>query len=201
MGITFKSDLEARDAGEIFDQISQRQTAALMFHIQMADYFDFLGLIGYKRLHTHQYLCETKENIHIREYYINHHGKLLPGTFSGEVKVIPMAWLTANRMSVGRATKQKAVEDGFNQYYEWESETKAVYEKYSTALRENGCAADAIFVDKLVEDVGKELENVECIILELISVGYDMSYIVESQKEICEKYKNGGHINVFEGKT
>lgn len=44
-------------------------------------------------------------------------------------------------------------------------------------------------MDCLVEDVDKELKKVERIILDLISTGYDMVYIVESQKEIHDKYK------------
>ena len=187
--MNFKSNVEAQTVEEIYNEINFRQIAALMFHRQMSDYFDFLGLRGYKRLHEYQYLCESRENLRVSRYYINHHGKLLSDSFSGEVKMIPAAWLTANRISVGKATKQKAVEDGFNTYHSWEAETKAVYEKYAARLREAGHEADAIFVDYLVEDVDKELKNVERIIIELISTGYDMVYIVESQKEIHDKYK------------
>lgn len=188
--INFKSNVEAQTVEEIYNEINFRQIAALMFHRQMSDYFDFLGLRGYKRLHEYQYLCESKENLRVSRYYINHHGKLLFDSFSGEVKMIPAAWLTANRISVGRATKQKAVEDGFNAYHAWEAETKTVYERYAVKLRETGHEADAIFVDCLVKDVDKELKKVERIILDLISTGYDMIYIVESQKEIHDKYKN-----------
>ena len=107
----------------------------------------------------------------------------------GEVKMIPATWVNANRISVGKSTKQKAVEDGFNAYHSWETETKAVYEKYAEKLRESGYESDAIFVDRFVEDVDKELKNVEHIVIDLISTGYDMIYIVESQKELHDKYK------------
>ena len=168
--IQFKSNMDANTAEEIFAQIKNRQIAALMFHGQMADYFDFLSLHGYKRLH---------------EY----HGKLLQEGFDGDIRAIPDAWLTANRMAVGKSTKQKAVEDGFNSYREWESGTKAAYERYAAQLRELGNEADALFVDCLVKDVDHELKCLDRIILDLISAGYDMVYIVESQKEIHDKYK------------
>lgn len=187
--INFKSNMDANTAEEIFAQIKNRQIAALMFHGQMADYFDFLSLHGYKRLHEYQYFTESAEFRRISRYYINHHGKLLPEGFEGEINPIPAAWLTANRMAVGKSTKQKAVEDGFNQYREWESGTKATYERYAARLRELGHEADAIFVDGLVEDVDHELKCLDRIILDLISAGYDMVYIVESQKVIHDKYK------------
>lgn len=187
--ITFKSNLEVKTLDEIYNEINSRQIVALMFHRQMADYFDFLGLRGYKRLHEYQYLCESKENLSLSRYYINHHGKILSDNVRGEVKMIPATWVNANRISVGKSTKQKAVEDGFNAYHSWETETKAVYEKYAAKLRESGYESDAIFVDRFVEDVDKELKNVEHIVIDLISTGYDMIYIVESQKELHDKYK------------
>lgn len=187
--ITFKSNLDVQTVEDIFSEISARQIAALMFHSQMADYFDFLGLQGYKRLHEYQYFEESAGWRRVCRYYINHHGKLIPDRFKGEVKVIPETWETANRMSVGKSTKQKAIEDGFNQYQAWEAETKVVYERYAAQLRETGKIADAIFVDGLVEDVNCELKKVERMILNLISAGYDMVYVVESQEKIHEKYK------------
>lgn len=188
--IQFKSNMDAATVEEIFAQIKSRQIAALMFHGQMAEYFDFLSLHGYKRLHEYRYFDESVEFRKTCRYYINHHGRLIPGDFSGQIKSIPDAWLTANRMSVGKSTKQKAVEDGFNQYREWESDTKAVYERYASRLREMGNEADAIFVDRLVKGVDHELKCLDRIILDLISAGYDMVYIVESQGELHDKYKN-----------
>ncbi len=187
--INFKSNMDVSAAEEIFAQMKNRQIAALMFHGQMAEYFDFLSLHGYKRLHEYQYFAESAEFRHISRYYINHHGKLLPEGFDGDIRAIPDAWITANRMAVGKSTKQKAVEDGFNMYREWESGTKAAYERYAARLRELGHEADALFVDCLVKDVDHELKRLDRIILDLISAGYDMVYIVESQKAIHDKYK------------
>lgn len=187
--INYKSKKEVSTVEEIYSEISARQTAALMFHSQMSDYFDFLNLHGYKRLHEYQYYSESIERRNISMYYINHHGKLIKDTFSGDIQAIPAAWFTANRISVGKGTKQKAVEDGFNEYREWEMETKEIYSHYSHMLREMGEEADAIFVDCLVEDVDKELKQLDRIILDLISCGYDMTYIVDSQKKMHDKYK------------
>lgn len=173
----------------IFSEINARMIAALMFHDQMADYFDFMGMKGYKRLHEYQYFSESMERKKVNQYYINHHNKLIPNTYSGQVEVIPENWQTANRISVGKSTKQKGIEDGFNQYHEWEAETKSLYEHYASKLRETGSVADAIMVEKLVEDVDNELKKLERIIVDLISSGYDMVYITESQQSIHDKYK------------
>lgn len=187
--IEFKNKMDVSTPEEIFSEINNRFIGAIMMHGQFADYFDFLGLRGYKHLHEYQHLAESIERRKVCKYYINHHNALIKEGFSGEVNVIPDAWYTAKRLSVGKSTKQKAVEDGFLEYHNWESETKSVYEKYAQKLRETGSVADAIFVEKLVEDVSAELKTVEQMISDLISTGYDMVYITENQSEIHEKYK------------
>ena len=187
--IGFKSKMDVSTPEEIFSEINNRFIGAIMMHGQFADYFDFLGLRGYKHLHEYQHLAESIERRKVCRYYINHHNALIKEDFSGEVNIIPDAWYTAKRLSVGKSTKQKEVEDGFIEYHNWESETKSVYEKYAQKLRETGAVADAIFVEKLVKDVSAELKTVERMISDLISVGYDMVYITEIQPEIQEKYK------------
>lgn len=187
--ITFESNRDVSSVESIFSEINARMIAALMFHDQMSDYFDFLGMKGYKKLHEYQYFSESMERKKINQYYINHHNKLIPNTYSGQVAMIPENWQTANRISVGKSTKQKGIEDGFNQYHEWEAETKSLYEHYSSQLREMGAVADAIMVEKLVEDVDNELKKLEKIVVDLISSGYDMVYITESQQGIHDKYR------------
>ena len=199
--IAFRSKMDVKSVDDVFAEINARQIAALMMHDQMADYFDFLGLSGYKRLHLYQYFTESKERRDVAHYYINHHGKLIPDRFEGNVQMIPESWRSANRMSVGKSTKQKAVEDGFSVYLGWEQATKDVYQKYATALREQGYVADAIFVDRLVEDVDNELERLERIITDLITSGYDPVYILESQKELHDKYKKKMRGGVKHGST
>ena len=187
--ITFKSKKDVSSVESIFSEINARMIAALMLHDQMADYFDFLGMKGYKRLHEYQYFSESLERKKLNQYYINHHNKLIPDIYSGQVAVIPENWITANRISVGKSTKQKGIEEGFHQYHEWESETKSLYEHYASKLREMGAVADAIMVEKLVEDVDQELKKLERIVVDLISSGYDMVYITESQQGLHDKYK------------
>lgn len=199
--IAFRSKMDVKSVEDVFSEINARQIAAIMMHDQMADYFDFLGLSGYKRLHLYQYFAESNERRGVAHYYINHHGKLIPDRFEGNIQMIPESWRSANRMSVGKSTKQKAVEDGFSVYLGWEQATKDVYQKYATALREQGYVADAIFVDRLVEDVDNELERLERIITDLITSGYDPVYILESQKELHDKYKKKMRGGVKHGST
>ena len=187
--ITFRSKTDVTDADAIFPEINSRFVAAIMMHGQMADYFDFLGLKGYKQIHEYQHIAESLERRKVCRYYIERHGKIIPDAFSGEVKMIPDGWYAAKSISVGKGTKQKAVEDGFSAYREWEEETKTVYQSYAAKLLEKGNVEDFTLVASLIDDVGDELKEIDKIILDLISTGYDMVHNTDSQKELHEKYK------------
>ena len=89
----------------------------------------------------------------------------------------------------GKGEKLPGVEDGFLAYREWEEETKEVYQIYAAALLEKGNVEDFTLVTSLVDDVSNELKEIDKIILDLISTGYDMVHITESQKELHKKYK------------
>lgn len=78
-----------KDVKEVFTDINARQITALMFHDEMADLFDFLGLRGFKRMHEYQYFAESAEHRAIKRYYINHHGSLIPEEDLEPVEIIP----------------------------------------------------------------------------------------------------------------
>lgn len=187
--IEFANNLEAMATDEIFNEINKRFIGAMMMHNQMADYFSFLGLKGYKKIHEYQFFTESMERCKLNRYFIEHHNRLLKDSFDGTIKVIPESWYTANRLNVGKSTKQKAVEDGFIEHHNWEKETKGIYEKYAKQLRTNGNVTDAMFIECIAKDVSEELKEVEKMIADLISTGYDMVYVTESQKELHDKYK------------
>ena len=86
--------------------------------------FQFLRFERLQKINEYQFLTESLERREICRYFVDHHGKLLKDSFSGTVKVIPDSWYTASRLSIGKSTKQKAVEDGFIEYHNWEKETK-----------------------------------------------------------------------------
>ena len=56
---------------EIFSKLDARRIKGMMFHQQMADYFDFLNLKGYSCLHRHRFMEETKSLAKLHNYYIS----------------------------------------------------------------------------------------------------------------------------------
>ena len=174
---------------EVFVSIVNHQIKGVMFHAQMADYFDFLSLKGYKRMHECHYYEESCEFRSTCRYYINHYGKLLPSQNIPDPEVIPSNWLKYSRSEVDISTKRNAIKKAFQQWVEWEKETKKVYQEAWTNLIQEGEVAAALFVKEMICDVDCELKCAERMELDLKSVDYSMEYILPEQDCLHEKYK------------
>ncbi len=173
---------------EIFAKISEHQQAGIEFHFEMADYFDFLSLQGFKRLHEYQFLSESAERRGLHRYYSNHFQKVLKTILPTFEEVIPTNWYNYTRQDVDIETKRKAVKTSFEMWISWEKETLGLYEK---------CFKELIALDKIVAsnkinslicDVDMELKKAEKLKLELQAVNYDLIYIVELQDKLHKEY-------------
>lgn len=181
--------LEEMTSEDIFGAIHDRQISALMFHSQMADLFDFLGLMGFKRMHEYQYLAESAEHRGLCRYYTNHHNKLLVGEHPQGPKVIPLEWGQYTRFDVTPQVRKQAVEKAFNEYREWESDTKKIYSEYSKALMNLGCVADALKINEYIKDVDQELKHLDRMLIKLKAISFDAVGIMDMQEGLHEHYR------------
>lgn len=180
---------EPKNCEEVYKIINARQITALMFHDEMADLFDFLGLRGFKRMHEYQYMVESAEHRALKRYYINHHGKLLPESTLTPVSVIPGDWVQYNRVDVTATVRKQYTQRAMDQYLDWEAETKTLYGKMAAYLMDWQKVADFDKVNCLIKDVDMELKYLERLYLELKSVDYDPAYTNMLQDKYHEKYK------------
>lgn len=180
---------ETMSKEDLYMAIRDRQITALMFHSQMADLFDFLGLKGFKRLHEYQYLSESMEYRKLCRYYINHNNKLLVGGHPGSPKVIPEDWGQYTRFDVTPQVRKQAVEKAFMDYRDWESGTKDLYSQCSIALMDLGYVADSTMICGMVKDVDLELKTLDRIFLRLRAVTFDPIETMDMQDELHEHYK------------
>jgi hypothetical protein len=160
-----------------------------MFHDQMADLFDFLGLMGFKRMHEYQYLSESAEHRALKRYYLNHHNKLLNELEVYRPKEIPDDWYRYTRFDVTQTVRTQAIEKAFTRYSDWEAETKELYESCAKALLDMGHVADYCKVKSLVCDVDMELKGLDRLFLTLKSTGFSDVYIASIQDELHECYR------------
>lgn len=175
-------------ADEIFSDVIARTIEGIMFHDQLANYFDFLALKGFQKEQEYHFMSETATHRKVNRYFIKHYNKLLPEKELSNSSIIPNSWRDYERKDVDTSTRRNAIDDAFQRWVEWETETKTIYEQSAKNLYELGCIAGSIAVDKLVKDVDNELAYASQRRLELESAGYDMPYILDLQNDLFEKY-------------
>lgn len=169
----------------IFSEIATHQINGLMVHSDYADYYGFLGLEGYRHDHECQYEEELKNYRKILHFYMDTYHKLLP---MGEIKqanVIPKSWCKYTTFDVNESDMRRAVKDGLEGWLKWEKKTLELYRAKGKELTEMMEVTAAKQVMCLIEDVEKEIHEIEKWIIEKNTADYSVENIIEEQK----KYK------------
>lgn len=175
---------------EIFSGLSVHMVRGIMLHEQLASYYDFLGLRGYKRCHEYHYLCESVNYRKLCRYYINHFNKLIPEKDIESVNVIPMSWYRYKRDEVDITTRRNAVKTGVETWVAWETQTKDAYEKAYKDLFDLGEVAAALKIACFLEEVDRELKCAQRKHLHLLSIDFDPVSIEEEQECLHDKYES-----------
>lgn len=173
---------------EIFGKISQHMIKGLMFHTQLSDYFNFLGLKGYSKCQEFHYYEENKAYKKLVNYYIEHYNKLIADMPVQDPKVIPDSWFKYSRQQVDTSTRKSSIQAAFDKWISWEMEVKNLYQNlYREAINLNEISA-AKEIECLLLDVTEELKNAQQKQIELKIVDSDMVFVQEEQEAIYKKY-------------
>ncbi len=166
---------------EIYAKINVHMIEGIMFHSQMAEYFAFLNLKEYEKLHKLHACHEFTTHSRWVSDYVCDYNKLLPEYSIENISIIPDSWRNHVKQDVDTATKQRAVKDGFEKWCDWEKQTKELYEKSYSELLALGEISAAHQVGNLIYEVAGELRIAERKLIDLAAVNYDMSVIVAEQ--------------------
>ena len=186
-----KKDIEEMSCHELYAMMSERMLVALMFHNDMSDYFNFLGLHGFECIHEYQYHEESISRRHLKREYLDIHNKIIKEHFEPEYfeDVIPTDWSKYTRMDIDKSVIPKFVKSSIEKYKDWEEETKEMYETAYCVAISKGYVVDADIIKDYISCVQSELKKIYRLYEELNCVGFDPVYIVEMQKEIHDCYK------------
>lgn len=176
---------------EVYPHIAEIKAQGILFHQEMVDYFDFLNLSGFRRLHEYQMIKEANEWMELRHRYIKILNELMPDitTYEMPKRYIPEGWRRASRSEVNKNILQKAVQSALVSYGTWEKYVAKECGKAAAKMREYNCEVDAEYFSKLACCSMCEIEKLEKIMLRLNICDYDIVYILDCQKKMHKKYK------------
>lgn len=176
------------EVSEIFYEISNHMLEGIMTHQQLANYYDFLGLGGYKRCHEYHFLDEICSYRKVQKYYISHYNKLIPERSREFPNLIPTTWYGVLRGDVDSATRTAAIRTGMEKWVTWQRETKRFYEQKYRELLDLGEVAAAHFVGDLLLHTTEELKKAEKYWIRKKAIEYDIKEIFAQQNNESDKY-------------
>lgn len=174
---------------EIFRKIVSHMIEGLMFHDEMAKVYDFLGLYGYARCQDYHHIEETNGYRQLYNYYATHYYQLIMIDNIPKPKIIPDTWYKYHTQVVDIGTKKNMIKELHTKWVEWEKSTKKLYQEMRQELVALNEIDAALELDKYIRDVSKELHHAEKSLLNLESINYDMSLIIDWQHHLYNKYK------------
>ena len=166
---------------EIFAKLKAHALEGLVFHDEMARYYDFLALDGYKECHEYHYAEESNAYRKLCSYYMNHYHRFIPTLPMERPDVIPQSWYNYSRQDVDAGTKASSVKTGAGKWVEWEKKTKQIYEEMYEELVSLDEIAAADFIMCFIRDVDNELKYATTKHLALEAAGYDIHFILSEQ--------------------
>lgn len=178
---------------EIYKELSSHMIKGVMIHQQLAWYYDFLNLHGYKRCHEYHALKEMCGMQKLHRYFINHHNRLIEEDVIENPNIIPASWYRYTKQEVETGTKRNAVKTGIEKWVAWEQETKNLYERMYQELMSIGEVASAKKICCYIMDVDKELKWATRKHIDLVTADYDIGYILGEQDHLHDWYKEKMH--------
>ena len=174
---------------EIFKNLINHMIKGIMLHQDLANYYDFLNLCGYKECHEYHYFEQSRGYREMYHYYVEHFNKLIQKERVEREQVIPSSWYKHTTSDVDGSSKKQYVQTGMELWLNWEKGTKVLLEDAYKELIDIGQIAAAIFLEEYICDVNKEISCVNKEISKLKSVNYDMVFIMDQQKEMYDEYE------------
>ncbi len=176
---------------EISSLIAQRLLQGSMNHQQFSNYYNFLGLEGYKLAHTYHFYEQMFNYQDFVTYFTEHYNKLIPKfgieSFSS-ISIVPNNWYEYKREDVDINTRRSAVKTGLERYVYWERDTKKFFEDMYMQATGIGEVGLALKIQQCIECVDKEIKHAEKQLLEIKSTDYDLPTIISKQDFLIKKY-------------
>ena len=169
-------------AEEIFTNVSAHMIVGVMIHKELADYYDFMSLANYEKIHSKQYISESKALRKLNKYYITRFYKLIPEPRVEIPSVIPKDIYKHKSDDLSPMDVRQSVKRTLELWVDWETQTKKLYEESYAELITNGDICSALYIGKLVEDVDEELVEARALLMKNQHTDFDIVKIIEDQE-------------------
>lgn len=174
---------------QVYTLLLERHVQGMMAHSQLADYYSFLGLQGFKRMHERLFKCNAKVYRKMSRFYVAEFYTLPEAGAVESINVVPGVWQGVKRTSVTSDAKRKAVRDCIGIWSDWEAGTHTLLSQAYRELLEDGDVAAAMELGREIDRQDKETRRAYSLRCKLESTDYDMGHVMEVDRMLHCKWK------------
>lgn len=177
---------------EIGSLVSQRLLQGVMNHQQFSNYYNFLGLEGYKLCHKYHFLEQNYNYKEFIDYYMSQYNKLVPkfslDTFNS-LFIIPQNWYEYSKEDMDTNTRRNAIKTGLEKYVHWEKDTKKFLEDMYVEAFNIHEIGMTFKIKQCICNVEKQIQKAQIQLLAAKSTDFDLPTIISKQDFLIKKYK------------
>ena len=175
-------------ADEIYSRILTKMHTGLSVHNSFASFFGLLNLRGYRRCHEYHFFEESHNYRNAINYILSHYNKLVAEQEEEKIEIIPASWYKYTKGDIDTNNKRSAIKEIMKKWIRWEEDVKKLLEDCYTELCEIKMVEGALFVARLLFEVGNELAAAREQLINLETINYDITRIIEEQDELFDYY-------------
>lgn len=158
-----------------------------MFHNQMIQYFEYLGLSGFSKLQCIRFRDENSEMVCLQRYVIRTYGVVVGESNPDSRSYIPQEWGEKLRETIVDGSEY--VKFGVETWKDWEERSKKKYNSVYFDLCDLRDAGGSERILKVVKETEKELHFVYDIMCKLRNCNYDSVSVNIMNDNIVDMYK------------
>ena len=161
----------------------------LMIHDEMANFFNFLNLQGYKRWHENEHLENITKNRLINRFIISKGYLPLNVQNTEQFNIIPAEWHTHNMTEVSGKYTLEVTKQSFKDYLERMLFSKNATEEIAVHFSKHGDLATYKFLSDMVEHFDKDIKYLTRYV-SCLNKAESVDYIMEKQDKMHDEFRD-----------
>lgn len=142
---------------DVFKDIIRNMVEGTMFHNQMIQYFEYLGLSGFADLQKIRFEDENDELVKLQRYVVEVYGIVVGDVKPDSRNYIPQEWFESLRENLENSQIWEYVKFGIETWKDWESKSRNLYGKLYYDLSDLRDAGGSERIMKVVVETENEM--------------------------------------------
>ena len=142
---------------DVFKDVNRNIVEGTMFHNQMVQYFEYLGLSGFANLQKIRFEDENDELVKLQRYVVEVYGVVVGDVKPDSRTYIPQEWSKNKRENIENSEIENYVRFGIETWKDWESNTKDFYDRCYFELNDLRDASGSERIMDIIRETEKEM--------------------------------------------